>query len=102
MLPRVPSRWHAACTEAPRFQGVKSSAMFRGSLLRLVLALVASLFLAGMSWAAHINTHPSTKTNSKKVSETAHTRRRLHHLAKTRTSVTRVSVTTRHRRRRYY
>ena len=53
-----------------------------------------------MSWAAHINTTPS-KSNSKKVSETPRTRRRLHHLAKSRTTVTRVSVTT-HRRRRYY
>jgi cell division protein FtsI/penicillin-binding protein 2 len=55
-----------------------------------------------MSWAAHINTHTSSKTNSKKVSETPRTRRRLHHLAKSRTTVRRVSVTTRHRRRRYY
>jgi len=55
-----------------------------------------------MSWAAHINTHNSTKTNSKKVSETPRTRRRLHHLAKGRsTRVTRVSVTTHHRRRYY-
>jgi penicillin-binding protein 2 len=76
--------------------------MFRGSLLRLVVALVASVFLAGMSWAAHINTRSSTKTNSKKVSEAPRTRRRLHHLAKSRTTVRRVSVTTRHRRRHYY
>jgi cell division protein FtsI/penicillin-binding protein 2 len=55
-----------------------------------------------MSWAAHINTHASSKTNSKKVSETPRTRRRLHHLAKSRTTVKRVSITTRHRRRRYY
>jgi penicillin-binding protein 2 len=76
--------------------------MFRGSLLRLVLALAASLSLAGISWAAHINTHTPTKTNSKKVSETARTRRRLHHLAKSRTTrATRVSATTR-RRHRYY
>jgi cell division protein FtsI/penicillin-binding protein 2 len=74
--------------------------MFRGNLLRLVLALLASLLFAAMSWAAHINTTP-TKSNSKKVNETARTRRRLHHLAKSRTNVTRVSVTTR-RRRRYY
>jgi cell division protein FtsI/penicillin-binding protein 2 len=76
--------------------------MFRGSLLRLFLALAASVVLAGISWAAHINTHTSAKTNSKKVSETPRTRRRLHHLAKSRTTVRRVSVTTRHRRRRYY
>ena len=54
-----------------------------------------------MSWAAHINTH--TPTKSKKVSETPRTRRRIHHLAKSRTAkVTRVSATTTHRRRRYY
>ena len=75
--------------------------MFKGSLLRLVLALVVCLPLAAVSWAAHINTH--TPTKSKKVSETPRTRRRIHHLAKSRTAkVTRVSATTTHRRRRYY
>jgi penicillin-binding protein 2 len=76
--------------------------MFRGSLLRLVLALAASLALAGISWAANINTHTATKTNSKKVSETQRTRRRMHHLAKSRgATVKRTSLTT-PRRRRYY
>jgi len=75
--------------------------MFRGSLLRLVLAIGACLPLAGMSWAAHITTHTPAKSTSKKVSETAKTRRRMHHLAKSRTtSVTRVSATS--HRRRYY
>jgi membrane carboxypeptidase/penicillin-binding protein len=76
--------------------------MLRGSLLRLVSALVASLSFAGISLAANINTHTATKANSKKVSETPRTRRRLHHLAKSRTAVTRVSATTTHRRRHYY
>jgi cell division protein FtsI/penicillin-binding protein 2 len=77
--------------------------MFRGSLLRLVLALVASLSFIGISWAANINTHTAAKTNSKKVSEGPRTRRRLHHLAKSRSAtVTRVSTTTTHRRRHYY
>jgi penicillin-binding protein 2 len=76
--------------------------MFKGRLLRLVLTLCACLPFAGMSWAANINTHTSTKSNSKKVSETPRTRRRIHHLAKSRgATVTRVSATT-HRRRRYY
>jgi penicillin-binding protein 2 len=74
--------------------------MFRGSLLRLVLALCACLPLAAASWAAHIETH--TPTKSKKVSETSRTRRRMHRLAKSRTAkVTRVSATA-HRRRRSY
>jgi cell division protein FtsI/penicillin-binding protein 2 len=76
--------------------------MFRGSLLRLVFALAGCLSLAGMSWAAHINTHTPGKSNSKKVSETSRTRRRLHRLAKSRgATVKRTSLTT-HRRRRYY
>jgi len=55
-----------------------------------------------MSWAAHINTHTPTKSNSKKVSETPRTRRRIHHLAKSRaTNLTRVSTTAPHRRHRY-
>ena len=77
--------------------------MFRGSLLRLVLAHVASLSFIGISWAANINTHTATKANSKKVSEGPRTRRRMHHLAKSRSAtVTRVSATTTHRRRHYY
>src|SRR5579862_6975893 len=76
--------------------------MFRGSLLRLVFALCACLPLAGMSWAAHIATHSPTKSKSQKVSETQHTRRRYHHLARSRSAnVTRVSARTR-RRHRYY
>jgi penicillin-binding protein 2 len=74
--------------------------MFRGtSLLRLVLTFLASLLLAGVSWAAHINTHPPTKSKSRKISETQRTRRRLHHLARSRSAnVTRVSVSTRSHR----
>jgi penicillin-binding protein 2 len=76
--------------------------MFKGtSLLRLSVALLISLPLAGVSWAAHINTTTHAPVKSKKISETQHTRRRLHHLAHSRSaSVTPVSVST--RRRRYH
>jgi len=74
--------------------------MFRGSLLRLVLALCALFVFTGLTWAAHINTHAPTK--SQKVSETPRTRRRMRRLARSRSAnVTRVSVTTRRRRRSY-
>jgi len=77
--------------------------MSRGkSLLRLFLTFVACLALASASWAAHINTHTPTKSKSQKLNESARTRRRIHHLAKSRgRNVTRVSATT-HRRRHYY
>ncbi|HET9307970.1 MAG TPA: penicillin-binding transpeptidase domain-containing protein [Candidatus Sulfotelmatobacter sp.] len=77
--------------------------MFRGKrLLRLFLTFVACLALASASWAAHINTHTPTKSKSQKLNESARTRRRIHHLAKSRgRNVTRVSATT-HRRRHYY
>jgi len=76
--------------------------MFRGSLLRLVLTLCALLVLTGLTWAAHINTHAPTKSKSQKVSETQRTRRRMRRLARSRgANVTRVSVTTRRRRRSY-
>ena len=77
--------------------------MFRGSLLRLVLVLCACLSLVSVSWAARIATRTPSKSKSQKVSETQRTRRRLHHLARSRSSATvrRVSVTTR-RRRHYY
>jgi len=71
----------------------------RKGLLRLVIGLLACLPLAGVSWAAHINTTTPTKSKSQKISETQHTRRRLHHLARSR-SLTPVSATV--RRRRYY
>src|SRR5215467_10606497 len=75
--------------------------MFRGSLLRLVLAFFALLVFTGMTWAAHINTHAPTKSKSQ-VSETPRTRRRMRRLARSRSAnVTRVSVTTRRRRRSY-
>jgi cell division protein FtsI/penicillin-binding protein 2 len=60
--------------------------------------------LAGVSWAAHIATHAPTKskTQNRKISETQHTRRRLHHLARSRSAhVTSVSATTIHGRHYY-
>ena len=70
----------------------------KNSLLRLILALGACLTLAGVSWAAHINTHTPPK-KSQKISESTRTRRRLHRLARSRSAnVTRVSVSTRRRR----
>ena len=76
--------------------------MYKGSLLRLVLALCACLPLAGVSWAAHIATHTPAKSKSQKISETQHTRRHYRHLARSHsaTPVHRVSATT--RRHRYY
>jgi cell division protein FtsI/penicillin-binding protein 2 len=68
-------------------------------LLRVIVAFFACLPMASLSWAAHINTHSSTKSKSQKISETQRTRRRMHRLARTRsTNVTRVSATTRRRR----
>jgi len=72
------------------------------SLFRLVVGFFACLSLASLSWGAHINTHQPTKSKSQKISETQHTRRRLHHLARSRSAiVTPVSTTTLHHRRRY-
>ena len=71
------------------------------SLLRLVFGAVVCLSLASVSWAAHINTTTPAKSKSQKISETTRTRRRLHHLARSRNaSVTPVSAST--RRRRYH
>ena len=76
--------------------------MSRGSHLRLVLTLFACLPFASMSWAAHINTHSSTKSKSQKVSENSRTRRRYHRLARSRSAKPiPVSATTR-RRHHYY
>jgi cell division protein FtsI/penicillin-binding protein 2 len=76
--------------------------MFRGSLLRLVLAACACLPLAGVSWAAHIATHTPTKTKSQKINESQHTRRRLHHLARSRSATPVHPVSLRSRRHHYY
>src|SRR5579871_566880 len=77
--------------------------MFKGSHLRLVLTFCACLPLAGVSWAAHINTHTPTKSKSQKVSESSRTRHRYHHLAHSRSAKPiPVSATTMHRRHHYY
>jgi len=76
--------------------------MFRGrSLFRLVVAVafLAGLPLASLSWGANINPRPSNKSKSQKISESQRTRRRLHHLARSRGAVATVSATT-HRRYR--
>ena len=75
----------------------------RTSLFRLIMALLTCLSLVGVSFAAHINTstHTTTKSKSQKISESQRTRRRLHHLARSRSAaVTPVSVST--RRHRYH
>ena len=73
----------------------------RTSLFRLIMALLTCLPLVGVSFAAHINTstHSTTKSKSQRISESQRTRRRLHHLARSRgANVTRVSVSTRRHR----
>ncbi len=70
------------------------------SLLRLFVAFFTCLPLAGISWAAHINTSTHTpsksKTPQRKVSESQRTRRRMRHLARSRSAnLTRASVSTR-------
>src|SRR6266567_6195903 len=77
--------------------------MFRGTrLLRLVLTLCSSLLMVGMSWAAHINTNaPSKSKSQKKISETQRTRRRMRHLARSR-SATVHSASLRTRRHHSY
>ena len=89
--------------------------MFKGtSFLRLSSGLASAFLvcvaLTSLSWGAHINTlPPKAKARKAKISETPRTRRRLHHLARTRstavirsTNVTRVSATAIHPRHRYY
>jgi cell division protein FtsI/penicillin-binding protein 2 len=66
-------------------------------VFRVVVTCLASLALAELSFAAHVNTHAlgSTKSKSQKISETQRTKRRLHHLARSRSAapaVTRASV----------
>jgi penicillin-binding protein 2 len=69
------------------------------SVLRLILGLFACLPLTTASWAAHITHTPAKpKTQSQKINESQRTRRRYHHLARSRSAVvTPVSATT-HRR----
>jgi hypothetical protein len=75
------------------------------SLLRLFVALLVFLPLASVSFAAHINTSTHTPSKSKsqqKISESQRTRRRIHHLARSRSAdLTKASVTTRRRHRSY-
>ncbi len=73
----------------------------RTSLFRLLTALLTCLPLVGVSFAAHINTssHSTAKSKSQRISESQRTRRRLHHLARSRSAtVTPVSISTRRHR----
>jgi penicillin-binding protein 2 len=84
------------------FGGVSRKMSKATSLLRLFVALLVSLPLAGVSFAAHINTSTHTPSKSKsqqKISESQRTRRRIHHLARSRSAnLTKASVSTRRRR----
>jgi penicillin-binding protein 2 len=55
--------------------------------LRLVM-VVGGLYLAPALWAAHVNPHAlnTSKSKSSKVSETQHTKRRMRHLARGRST----------------
>lgn len=82
--------------------GSENYKMLGKSLLRLVVTFAVCLPLGEASWAAHISTHAPAKSKSQKINETQHTRRRMHHLARSRAAtVHRVSTTT-HRRHHYY
>lgn len=76
--------------------------------LRL-LVVMGGLVLPSFIWAAHVNPHTLNKPKStQKVSESQHTRRRMRHLARSRSvsshtaSVTRTSASTARRRHSYH
>ncbi len=64
--------------------------------------------MVSVAFGAHINTtthstkKPSSKLGDKKISETPHTRRRLHHLARSRSATAVTPVSTATHRRRYH
>src|SRR5271165_4473912 len=74
-----------------------------------LLVVMGGLVLPSLMWAAHVNPHTSNKPKStQKVSESQHTRRRMRHLARSRSvsshsaSVTRTSASTARRRHSYH
>src|SRR5579864_5068643 len=101
----LPARWQGSCIEIREESGSEVNQMSTGkSLLRLFVAFFVCLPLAGVSWAVHVNTSTQPQTKSKtqrKVSESQRTRRRIHHLARSRSAhLTHASVRT--RRHRYH
>ncbi len=96
----VTARWHRKCIETPRILGSKVRVMSKGtSLFRPILGLLFCLPLASVSWAAHITHTPAkSKSQSQKISESQRTRRRYHHLARSRSA----AVTTVSAHRRYH
>ncbi len=61
--------------------------------IRLVAMFFAGLTVAQSSFAAHINPRtPTNKQKSQKISESQHTRHRLHHLARSRGALTHSTV----------
>jgi penicillin-binding protein 2 len=77
--------------------------MFKGtSLLRLFFSFLLCLSLGSVSWGANLNTSTSAKAKSqKKITESQRTRRRLHHLARSRSARVH-TVSARARRHRYH
>ena len=72
-------------------------------ILRLLFLGGACLVWAALSFAANVNTRALTgKSKSQKVSESQRARRRMNHLARSRSVTTAGRRTTVHRRHRYY
>ncbi len=94
----VTARWHRKCITTPRILGSKVRKMFKGtSLFRLIFGFLVCLPLTSVSWAAHITHTPTkSKTSSQRISESQRTRRRYHHLARSRSAA--VTAVSAHRR----
>jgi penicillin-binding protein 2 len=56
------------------------------NFLRRIFVFVACLSLAGLSWAANVNTRTLNGKSRARVSESQRTRRRIHHLAHSRST----------------
>ena len=99
---RYPPKWQGSCSVSnervsPGIKIVK----FWSSASRLVVIVALTLLLTGSGIAASVNTHSLGTKKSRTVSENQHAKRRMHSLARSRsTSRTRVSRTS--RRHRYY
>jgi penicillin-binding protein 2 len=87
----ITSGWHVSCISSRSFRGENREMFELGkSLLRRFFVFAACLSLTGLGWAANVNTRTlngksKTKAHSR-ISESTHTRRRIHHLAHSRST----------------
>jgi len=97
-------RWHAPCSVVGVNSGDRDSEVISGKRFALNYLVVAfiTLLLSAAGMAATVNSRSLTKSKTQKISESQHTRKRMHRLAHSRAVRSGTRRTSLHRRHHYY